>query len=70
MKFALLQAVKARTKINEKVLVGANGTIVHVHKKDTAFEVEFFDAAGKTADIVTVGNEDIEPRYSDAVSKP
>lgn len=40
---------------------GDLGTIVHIHEKDRAFEVEFVTAQGKTLAVLTLTSSDIRP---------
>jgi len=40
---------------------GDVGAVVHIYRKNEAYEVEFVTAAGKTIAVVTVGNDDIRP---------
>ena len=41
--------------------VGAVGTVVHVHKKGEAFEVEFLTLHGETVAVVTLAASQIRP---------
>jgi hypothetical protein len=46
---------------------GDIGTIVHVYDEPAGFEVEFFNAAGGTLAVVTVGAADVRDPGSDEV---
>lgn len=43
---------------------GDVGVVVHIHKENEAFEVEFVDAKGETVAILTLDHEDIRPMQS------
>lgn len=44
-----------------KLLAGDVGAVVHVYKKDEAYEVEFVAADGKTIALLTLNSQDIRP---------
>ncbi|MDQ6632999.1 MAG: DUF4926 domain-containing protein [Verrucomicrobiota bacterium] len=46
---------------NEKLKAGDVGTVVHIHKNDAAYEVEFFTFAGETIAVATVDASKVRP---------
>ena len=46
---------------NEKLKAGDVGTVVHIHKSDAAYEVEFFTFAGETIAVATVDASKVRP---------
>ncbi len=44
---------------------GDVGTIVHVYRGDTAFEIEFVTGSGRTLAILTLSAEDVRPMRDD-----
>ena len=45
----------------EKLKAGDVGTVVHIHKKGAAFEVEFNTLDGRTVAVATVANTQLRP---------
>ena len=45
----------------EKLAAGDVGTVVHVHRDGTAFEVEFVALDGKTFALVTLEKKQVRP---------
>ena len=45
----------------ENLQAGDVGTVVHIHKDGTAYEVEFFTLAGETVAVATVEASDVRP---------
>ena len=46
---------------------GDVGTIVHVHRGDTAFEVEFVTGSGRTLAVLTLPADDVRPVRGDEI---
>jgi hypothetical protein len=56
----LYDVVKSSKDLNDKVLKGCIGTVVMVYSDSPpAYEVEFFDDANETLDLLTVSSVDI-----------
>jgi hypothetical protein len=45
----------------ENLEAGDVGTVVHIHKNDAAYEVEFVTLAGDTVAVATVEAADVRP---------
>lgn len=45
----------------EKLKAGDVGTVVHLHKNGSAYEVEFMTLAGETIAVATVEAADVRP---------
>ena len=48
-------------RLEQGLLSGDIGTVVHIYQGNQAFEVEFVALDGATAGIVTVGAKDVRP---------
>ncbi len=46
---------------DEKLEAGDVGTVVHIHKEDIAYEVEFMTLDGHTVAVATVANNQLRP---------
>ncbi|MEX0806775.1 MAG: DUF4926 domain-containing protein [Candidatus Binatia bacterium] len=55
------RVVLKRDITKEGLKAGDVGTVVHVHKKGQAFEVEFLTLDGETAAIATVDASQVRP---------
>lgn len=68
--FAELDVVALTHNITEHGLKsGSRGTIVHLYKKDNAFEVEFLDDKGFTTAIITLTPKDVRLVWSKYLHK-
>lgn len=46
---------------DEKLEAGDVGTVVHIHKEDIAYEVEFMTLDGHTVAVATVASNQLRP---------
>ncbi len=46
---------------------GDIGTVVHVHRGETAYEVEFMTGSGRTLAVLTMAADDVRPVRGDEI---